>query len=189
MSANNQNGSATGMGELERRLYCSLSQQCEREYELWLRNKLPEQRDDSESDWITFLKLRIGQERLALENLRRLYSRFTRAIKASPHLEDQQQVILNFNRDIGDTPAELKKDAAAFSRWFGADAITDRYNRRHARHEQYLAFLLERVSAVVAHAARGLGDAKKQMDFWKHLQLEPVVKPLLVHEGDVRLKL
>jgi gamma-polyglutamate synthase len=178
---------AIGLGELEQRLYHSLLQQCELEYQAWLR-KIGQAPGDAESGWIDFLKLRIEQELSALENLRRLYGRFVRAIKTSPRPEDQRQLILNFVRDLGATAAELEKDAAAFSRWFGADAITDRYHRRHARHEQYMAFLLERLAAVAAKLARGI-HTNEQADFWKRLQLEKVVKPLLVHDGDVRLKL
>src|SRR6185295_16869928 len=71
----------------------------------------------------------------------------------------------------------------------GPDAMTDRYHRRHARHEQYMAFLLDRLSAAAANAARAIHDADGQMSFWKRLKLEGVTKPLLVHDGDVRLKL
>ena len=188
MTDDKNNAGAIGLSELDQRLYRSLLQQCEREYRQWISKKLPEHPGNPASNWIEFLKFRIGQEMAALENLRRVYTRFLRAIKTTK-TEDQKHLILNFARDLGATPAELKKDAAAFSRWFGADAITDRYHRRHSRYEQYAAFLLDRLAAIAADVARGIPQATEQMVFWKQLQLERVVKPLLVHDGDTRLKL
>jgi poly-gamma-glutamate synthase PgsB/CapB len=182
-------GNASDLGELERRLYRPLLEQCQLECQRWLRETLPERPGPSESNWLDFLKIRIGEEMRTLEQLRRQYERFDRAIKVSPNAEDQRHLILNFARDLGAPPKELKKDAAAFSRWFGADAVTDRYQRLHARHEQYAAFLLGRLAAVAANAVRGICRPNEQMAFWNLLQLESVVKPILVHEGDVRLKL
>ena len=96
---------------------------------------------------------------------------------------------MNFARDLGASPADLKKDEEAFSRWFGADAVTDRYQRLHARHEQYAAFLLGRLAAVAGNAVRGICQLDDQMAAWNVLQLESVVKPILVYQGDVRLNL
>ena len=45
------------------------------------------------SSWIDFLKIRIGEEMRRLEELRRLYARFDRGLKASPNAEDQNHLI------------------------------------------------------------------------------------------------
>lgn len=179
----------TGLGELEQRLYGSLLEQCQAEYQRWLRDKLPEQPGSRKTNWMAFLKLRLGEEMQALDHLRRAYAQFTRAINVSANPEDQQHLILDFAREMGATAADLKKDAAAFSRWFGADAVTDRYHRRHARHEQYAAFLLDRLGAIASQAVRAINLPKAQVAFWNLLQLEGLVKPILVHDGDSRLKL
>jgi hypothetical protein len=183
------NGIAIGLGELQQRVYRPLLLQCQLEYEQWLQHKPPERPGVHIPNSIDFLKSRISREMWLLETLRRLHARFVRSIKTSSKLEDQKQVILNFARDLGATPSDLEKDAAAFARWFGADAVTDRYHRRHSRHEQYMAFLLDRLAAVAANAAQDFRDADDQTAFWNLLNLESVAKPLLVYDGDVRLKL
>lgn len=189
MKPESHNPVAVGMGELQQRLYRPQLQQCELEFHAWLQNQILEPTATQESNWIEFLKLRIGQELSTVEDLRRLYARFSRAVKTTKRVEDERQLILNFAHDLGATSAELEKDAAAFSRWFGADAVVDRYNRRHARHEQYMAFLLDRLAGIAAKVVGGVSDADGQLKFWERLRLERVVKPLLVHDGDPRLKL
>jgi len=166
-----------------------LLKQVRREHEAWLRERSLRPRNAAVSDWIEFLKLRIGAEMGALEKLRRLYARFDRAFNAARSREDQIHLILNFARDLGASPRDLKKDRAAFDRWFGADAIRDRYHRRHAQHEQYAAFLLDRLAATAAHLAQRIHDHNDQLAFWKLLELESILKPLLVHDGDARLNL
>jgi len=179
----------TGFGELEMRLYRPLLQQCQLEHQRWFREKPRKSSGTSKSDWLDFLKLRIDQEMQVLEDLRRIYSQFARAINTSSNFEDQRQRILNFARDLGATPPELKKDEAAFSRWFGVDAVTDRFHRRQARHEQYVTFLLDRLAAIGSHAARSISHPDGRRAFWERLQLERTIKPLLVHDGDPRLNL
>jgi len=189
MSETKNSALASGLTELEQRLYRPLLEQCEHEHEFWVREALLGQPASATSSRLDFLKIRIGEEMRTLESLRRLFAKFERVLKAAPEGEDQQQLVVNFARDLGATPAELKKDVAAFARWFGADAVIDRYERRHARHEQYAAFLLGRLAALAGNAARELSDTTAQMTFWNLLQLETVVKPILVHDGDARLNL
>ena len=128
----------------------TLLQQARREYEHWLRERAPEPDNATDSNTLEFLKLRIGAEKEALERLRRLYAEFDRALSACRTLEDQRELILNFARELGATGRELKKDRAVLARWFGADVMRDRYQRRHSRCEQYIAFLLGRLGAGAA---------------------------------------
>jgi poly-gamma-glutamate synthase PgsB/CapB len=206
---NDYNEIEIGLSDLEKRLYGPLLQQCQREQKQWLQSKVcsvpsAEREVRSEdasattpraapraphSDWLAFLKIRIGQEMQRLDSLRLAYSRFTRAIHATSNPEDRQHLILDFARELGATPSELKKDKAAFARWFEADAVIDRYHRRHARHEQYTSFLLDRLGAIARQAARNVTEPNAQLAYWQKLELESVVKPLLVHDGDVRLNL
>src|SRR5436189_2066523 len=136
---------AIDLGELNERLYGPLLERCRSDYQLWLRDPLVARTDSPELNWIEFLKIRIGLELAALQKLRKLHAEFLRSMKASARDEDQKQVILTFAKGMGASPDELEKDAAAFSRWFAADAIKDRYHRRQSSHEQYLAFLMERL--------------------------------------------
>lgn len=189
MKRNNYNGIAVGMSELEVRLHHSLLERCLGEFEEWLAQKRQSPKTASENDWVDFLKTRINQEMRELEELRHLHVRFTRALNAAPRIEDQRQIILDFAAYLGASPADLQRDAAAFSRWFDADAVTDRCHRQHARHEQYISFLLGRLGAVARSVVDKLGRPDEQMAFWSALQLEAVAKPLLVHDGDVRVNL
>ncbi|MCS7336841.1 MAG: hypothetical protein NZ739_01180 [Verrucomicrobiae bacterium] len=187
MKSGDYKGITVGMTELEVRLYGSLIEQCVAEFKLWVAQKREDLDAVTDNDWIDFLKLRISQELRTLEELRQMHARFTRALGAARRVEDRRQIILDFARYLGSSPIELRKDAAAFARWFDADAVTDRYYRRHARREQYISFLLGRLGAVAQRVLRNLNRADAQMAFWNALQLEAVVKPLLVHDGDVRV--
>ena len=189
MKPDDLNEIATGLGELDQRLQASLLKQCRVEYRTWLREQLAETPGAMPSKWLLFLRIRIGEEMQALQNRRQAYARFARAINAALSEDDRRELVLNFARELGASPKDLKKDAAAFSRWFGPDAVTDRYQRHHARHEQYAAFLLDRLAAIAANAARGVSPASAKFTFWSRLQLESVIKPILVHDGDVRLNL
>ncbi len=183
------NGMSVGMGELDRRLYGSLLDQCRSEYKLWLRENLPEASGTESSGRIAFLKFRIDEELHSIAHLRRLHAQFASAVSGSVEPEDQKQFILKFARDLGATPSELAKDEAAFARWFGVEAVIDRYHRRHARHEQYAAFLLGRLAAIARQKMSGIGHPEDQIALWQELQLETVIKPVLVHDGDARLNL
>lgn len=189
MKPSSYNLIAVGMGQLEMRLYRRLLEQCVAEFDTWLRQKRENIKTATESDWIDFLKIRINQEVRTIEELRQLHARFTRALSAAPRVEDQRQIILDFAGYLGASAAELQKDAAAFSRWFDAEAVTDRYYRRHAQHEQYISFLLGRLGALARSVVRKLNRPDEQMAFWSALQLEGVVKPLLAYDGDVRVNL
>ncbi len=189
MKRNNYNAIAVGMSELEVRLYRSLLKQCLAEFEQWLTQKREDIKDATENDWIDFLKARINQEVRALEELRQLHVRFTRVLNAASRSEDKKQIILDFASYLGASPTDLQKDTAAFLRWFDADAVSDRYHRQHARHEQYISFLLGRLGAMARSIVHKLSRPDEQMAFWSALQLEGVIKPLLVHDGDVRVNL
>jgi gamma-polyglutamate synthase len=185
MRRKEDNSILIGLGDLEQRLNGPLLAQVRREYQQWLH----ERGREKDASWIEFLKLRIREEMQALERLRFVYAQFDRGLKSSREVEDQQQLILNFARELGATARQLKKDRAAFARWFGADALRDRYQRRHACHERYVAFLLERLAAVAGQASRVIKDSSEQLGFWDQLELETLVKPLLAHDGDARLNL
>ena len=180
---------AAGLSAFERRVYAPLLEELCRGFRSWLEPKLPGNGAPGEAEWLDFLKHRIRTELQGLEELRQHSVQFDRSLKATREPKDQRQVMLNFARDLGATPAELKADEAAFARWFGPDALRDRYVRRHARHEQQLAFLLGRLGAVAATVGRRLANIEEQTAFWNSLKLESVVKPLLVHDGDPRLNL
>ncbi len=72
------------METMEKRLHASLLERCRREHRLWLRHQATEPTGTAHLDWIDFLKLRITEERHALDHLRRLFAQFNRALNASP---------------------------------------------------------------------------------------------------------
>jgi poly-gamma-glutamate synthase PgsB/CapB len=179
----------TGLNDLEKRMFGPLLERSRKEYEHWAHHQQSHPSRAQHPKCIGFLKLRIGEEMLELDKSRRAYLQFTDALSALADPLDQKHLILQFARELGATPAELKKDEAAFARWFGADAVTDRYHRRQAQHEHYTVFLLGRLAAVASRVARTIRHPKGRRTFWMELQLEALIKPLLVQEGDTRLNL
>ena len=171
------NGLSFGLGELDLRLYGPLLDQCCADYELWLREHLPEASGTESARRVAFLKFRIGEVLHSIAHIRRLYAQFASAVGGSVDPEDQKQFVLKFARDLGATPAELAKDEVAFARWFDVDAMTDRYHRRHARHEQYAAFLLGRLAAIARQKMSEIAHPEEQIALWQELQLETARRP------------
>jgi poly-gamma-glutamate synthase PgsB/CapB len=180
------------LSDVERRLFRSLLEDLRREFRDWL-NKRPalglESPDILASQWVDFLKYRIGEEMQAVANLHRQLADFHRSLAAATEETDRRQVILSFARELGATPRQLKKDEAAFQRWFGPDAVRDRYRRRHAAHERLAAFLLNRLGAAAAQRIQPVKNSQEQTALWHWLDLETLLQPLLAYEGDTRLNL
>jgi len=111
--------------------------------------------------------------------------RFTRAIAD----REREQYILDYAEYLGATPVDLEGDREAFSRWFGADAMTDRYLRRHSRAEYKLASYLRYQGNLVAEIMRESGESMGYAVLWQNLNLEDLIQPLLAYDGDSRVNI
>jgi len=136
---------------------------------------------------VLFLQQKVTSEMHVITELRRRYAAFNTAYANAESTEDKQLHILEYARDLGATPRQLRQDRKAFTRWFGHDAMTDRFSRRLHAAEYRLSFYLERLGALAAVAIEEYASAPQREQLWRRLRLEETVKPLLSYDGDPRI--
>jgi poly-gamma-glutamate synthase PgsB/CapB len=136
---------------------------------------------------VLFLQQKVTSELHKIAELRRRYAAFNTAYVNAESVEDKQLHILEYARDLGATPRQLRQDRKAFARWFGHDAMTDRFSRRLHTAEYRLSFYVERLGALVAVAIEKYASATQREQLWRRLRLEETVKPLFSYDGDPRV--
>jgi poly-gamma-glutamate synthase PgsB/CapB len=94
---------------------------------------------------------------------------------------------MEYARELGASSRQLRGDKKAFSRWFGHDAVSERYHRRYLETERYLSFVLQCLGRMAALAIHENGSTIGYLRFWQRLAIEPVIEPLLIYEGDQRV--
>ncbi|HHJ17778.1 MAG TPA: hypothetical protein ENJ80_13890 [Gammaproteobacteria bacterium] len=97
--------------------------------------------------------------------------------------------VLDFARTLGADAATLKGDRAALSRWFGHDAVSDRFHRRHGEKEQHTAFCLGRIGALTEHLITTTADNALRIRLFRSLRLDTRIEPILAYDGDSRVRI
>ncbi|HVK93978.1 MAG TPA: hypothetical protein VM571_04550 [Noviherbaspirillum sp.] len=110
---------------------------------------------------------------------------FTRRYAVGRSDEDRRRIILDYAQELGATGTQLRGDAKAFRRWFGADAVQDRARIRISNAERMLSFCLQSLGRI---GVRYLGSVKDQEVAWSVLALEDMILPLLKWDGDARVR-
>ncbi len=136
---------------------------------------------------VDFLLYEINRERLHILTARQRYSEFNKQLLRATKAEEQRQAVIDYAADLGATNRHLRGDRRAFARWFGPDAVTDRYTHRHAAAERRLAFDLDRTGLLAAHVLRLTGESVGYTKLWQQLNLERSLQPLLAYDGDSRV--
>jgi len=138
---------------------------------------------------LRFLISRVNEEQQAIDRLQRDYGEFSKRYARAVLAEEKQRHILDFAAALGADRRQLKGDRQAFGRWFGHDAMADRYHNRVARAERRLAFFLQRLGVI---AGQAMLDADADADaetLWRQLGLEALLTPLLTYDGDARIRI
>src|SRR5262245_5631641 len=76
---------------------------------------------------VLFLQQKVTNETHVITELRRRYAAFNADYLNAENTKDKHLHILAYARDLGATPRQLQQDRKAFARWFGHDAMTDRF--------------------------------------------------------------
>ena len=113
-------------------------------------------------------------------SLKKSYATFIHLHSHAITQQDRQQLILNFAKELGATNLGLKKDELAFSRWFGADAVMDRCNRRISNSERKIALCLKQLGSLAAEVLLNGKLNTDSYELWAQLNLEASLKRLLV---------
>jgi len=103
--------------------------------------------------------------------------------------QERRLHVLDFARTLGADASTLKADRAAFSRWFGHDAVTDRFHRRHGEKEQHAAFCLGRIGALTEHLVGTTDDDVLRIRLFRSLRLDTRIEPILAYDGDARVRI
>ncbi|VAW78299.1 hypothetical protein MNBD_GAMMA14-1699 [hydrothermal vent metagenome] len=103
--------------------------------------------------------------------------------------QERRLHVLDFGRTLGADAATLKADRAAFSRWFGHDAVTDRFHRRHGEKEQHAAFCLGRIGTLSEHLISSTDDDALRIRLFRSLRLDTRIEPILAYDGDARVRI
>ena len=181
---------ACGLSWYERKANSHLLELLADELEAWRRSSGRAERKFEAQPFIEvadFLKLRLLGALAEVLDLRRKYAEYTkRYSRASSQLEKDLQVI-EFAKYLGSSGAGLRGDRKALRRWFGHDAITERYVVRCNRVERLMTFVLERLGAAARGALEELDEGFERLELWKSLSLEKTLKGLLSYDGDCRV--
>ena len=101
---------------------------------------------------VSFMRYEINQIIARLAALKNHNSEYSKHYTKALSDQDKKQHILDYAEELGATRRQLRQDALAFKRWFGHDAVSDRYQHRYLETERYLSFVLQclgRMSALV----------------------------------------
>lgn len=136
---------------------------------------------------VPFLVRAIAEDIQGLETMRARHAEFVRRHAGAKSQEERHYLILEYSRWMGASEADIEQDRKAFDRWFGADAMADRYLRRHSQMERRIAFSLDRLGLLAAYRLGADGATMGYRKLWFAMDVEACVKPLLAHDGDPRV--
>lgn len=208
---------SNGMKPLEQRLNGRLLRELAQEFARW--KKLPAQRErrklrdrrNSDRDaagrrtcndrrqaeemanrqMADFLLVRLHRCQNDIRALNQEQTSLRFALREPASSEVRNEIILRFAVRLGRSDRDLKRDRAAFARWFDEDALLDRLARRRGRAEQQLTFVLERFGALLksmaekaATSARGVGGI---VGMYRRFDLERCILNILESACDPRV--
>ena len=136
-----------------------------------------------------FLPLHITSLQQELSALRGHYADFARRYSNAANRIEQQTHLLEFARQMGQTPRGLRQDRRALRRWLDRDALTDRYRRRQAGLEKQLSFALERLAVAGRATLAEIGPQRGYEWIWRRLDMEKFLTPWLIYTGDPRVRI
>ena len=136
-----------------------------------------------------FLLLRINMELEAVAALRKGLADFNQRLHLAVSIHEKQEYILAFAAYMGADKRCLRRDRRAFRRWFGADTVIERCQRRIAAHEYSICDILNRLGNSVVAAMQANPDEETRKLTWERIDLENLTRKLLVYQGDPRVRI
>jgi len=159
-------------------------QQLEQDYERW------QSSDDTginapKISLLSFVLFQVEEQSDAIKRLKKSYVNFNRIYLKSVDNGERHQHMLNFCGDLGGTRKTLRGDKKAFSRWFGRDAIIERYQSILFEQQRHLTFYLNRLGSLCRHILPAQDNIEQ---FWHRFKIEEILRPLLAFDGDERVR-
>ncbi len=138
---------------------------------------------------IGFLVDTFKGELALIKSLQSLQADFNQRFASANTAYEKKELILQFNRDCGASPAQIRGDKRAFKRWFGYDVVIERCHRRISRAAYRIVFMLNRLGVIVAMAIDDSVDDMETEKILNHINMEKTLKPLLAFNGDERVRI
>jgi hypothetical protein len=123
-----------------------------------------------------------------LASLRQSYVDFASNYQNASGAEECDEIVLEFAKRLGSRGIALREDRRALSRWFGYDAVVERFGRREQIAEQRIGFLIERFGSVASAVMRQAAP-NDALPLFRSFQIESLATPLLAHIGDERVRI
>ena len=132
-----------------------------------------------------YLAERINSDSAKIVRLKKEFDEFTKRYSRSASSNEQQKHILNYSAQLGASAQQVQADRKAFSRWFGSDAMSDRFLNLVSHTERGLAFYMQRLGCI---ASKALQESSAPAFLWNTFALEKTLLPLFYHDGDQRIR-
>lgn len=145
--------------------------------------------EDAEKEIVNFLLFYIDERVKHISKIRLLHIEFNKGISKIIAEDERRKYILDYAADFGASGKQLKGDSRAFKRWFGHDAITDRYIGALKETERDIAIGLDRLGVIAALFIESQGPVAGYQQLWRQFNIERAVKPLLAYGGDNRVRI
>ncbi len=159
---------------------------------LELEDRLLASSDDREAPTarfvVDFLVSTTRESSDALAALRQSYIEFAANYQSASGADECNEIVLDFAKCLGARGVSLREDRKALGRWFGYDAVVERFRRREQIAEQGIGFLIERVGSVASAAIRE-APSDQRLPLFRSFQIESLATPLLAHSGDERVRI
>lgn len=133
-----------------------------------------------------FVAYEIGDIHNLVVELHQRYGQFASQVQRGATEQEQWQHQEGFLQYLGCSKRQIKRDKAAKQRWFGNDAIKDRYQNKAAEYEYRLCFLLQRLGQLIQLYGQTYSSQETEV-ILKALGLQTQLMPLLRYEGDERV--
>ncbi|MWJ28478.1 hypothetical protein GPM19_09710 [Halomonas sp. ZH2S] len=138
---------------------------------------------DTLLDWVEV-------QRREIDRLHANHHEFTARLASAGSEDEIRGHVLDYARTQGAGRRQLQGDRSAFKRWFGPDAVSERYQKQFADCERHLSFSLERLGILGSiYMGANTVTPDEAIQRWRKLNLEEGIGELLAYEGDLRVRL
>jgi poly-gamma-glutamate synthase PgsB/CapB len=133
-----------------------------------------------------FITQEVNKTSDQVQNLHKQYGIYASRVQRAATHQEQWQHHSNFLVFLGYSRRHIKRDQAAMNRWFGSDAVKDRYQNQVAEQERKLCFLLQRLGKLINRYGAQYSNREAEI-LLKALNLQSQLGPLLRYAGDERV--
>lgn len=133
-----------------------------------------------------YLIHQVGVSLHQMERRRVRHGEFSRRHARATTAAERRELVLGYAADLGAGKQRLREDQRAFKRWFGADAVNDRFRHRMSLAERRLTLSLRCLGTLAAGLLAAVPDAVASR--WQQLKLEEGLRDALLYIGNPHIR-